>query len=336
MIRVHSPLRLAILLAALSTISANSAYRTRSTSLFPLKSNDSQHFPVTTTSNFQKSILGIRGGASRKKPRKSKSASLHSTSSSSKKKTATGKKAVGSDEKESAVSSSLNRYKSILPLTRFYISLVGVVTLISVLLGEEATQGLLALDPIRTFNGMELWRPFTAASFFGPPSIGWLMNGYYLFEYGSSLERAFGTPQHIIFLLGQVVLLTMFSAILGQPFYGASMTTSMLHVLSRSMPNQKVKWLIFTVPYWTLPYGLMASDVLQAQSAMSAIPHIMGILSGHFYYFHKFVWPKLGGEDWLNPPDFLVKKFDPDAKKAKINAALKSKRKRGKGRRLGA
>ena len=109
----------------------------------------------------------------------------------------------------------------------------------------------------------------------------------------------------------------------------------MLHVLSRSMPNQKVKWLIFTVPYWTLPLGLMASDVLQAKNITSSIPHIMGMLTGHMYYFHKYVWPKLGGEDWLSPPDFLVKRFDPDAKKEKINAALKAKRKRGKGRRLG-
>merc|ERR1712127_116679 len=140
------------------------------------------------------------------------------------------------------------------------------------------------------------------------------MNAYYLFEYGSSLERAFGTPQHLIFLLGQIILLTMLSALLGQPFYGPSVITAMLHVLSRSMPKQKVKWIIFTVPYWSLPYGLMATDVLQSQNIMSALPHIMGILTGHFYYFHKFIWTKLGGEDWLAPPDFLVQRLDPDAR----------------------
>lgn len=282
------------------------------------------------------SILSIRGGASKRKPRKSKTASLHSTSSSSKKKTATGKSSVGSATKPSALSSTLTKYHSILPLTRLYITLIGIITLLSMALGEEATQALLALDPIRTFNGFELWRPFSAAAFLGPPSIGWLMSAYYLFEYGSSLERAFGTPQHVIFLAGQIVLLTLLSVVLAQPFFGQSMITAMLHVLSRSMPNQKVKWLIFTVPYWSLPYGLMASDVLQAGNAMAALPHIMGILTGHFYYFHKFVWPKLGGEDWLVPPDFLVKRLDPDAKKERFNAALKAKRKRGKGRKLGS
>jgi len=258
------------------------------------------------------------------------------------KKTATGKKKVGAakkaEEDKSAISDTMQKYKSILPLTRVYITLIGVVTLLGLLLGEELTQTLLALDPIRTIYGLEMWRPFTAACFLGPPSIGWLMSAYYLFEYGSSLERAYGTAQHLIFLLGQVLLLSIFSVLFGQPFFANSVITAMLHVLSRSMPNQKVKWLIFTVPYWTLPLGLMASDVLQAGSAAAALPHVLGILSGHFYFFHKFVWPKIGGEDWLSAPDFLVQRFDPNARKSSKEAlsnALKG-RKRGKGRKLGS
>jgi len=75
---------------------------------------------------------------------------------------------------------------------------------------------------------------------------------------------------------------------------------------------------------------------------MSAIPHVMGIVSGHAYFFHKFVWPKVCGggeeEDWLTAPDFLVRWFDVDAKKdsskKKVSAALKRKKK-GQGRKLG-
>ncbi len=124
----------------------------------------------------------------------------------------------------------------------------------------------------------------------------------------------------------------------GQPFFAPSVVTSMLHVLSRSMPHQKVKWLIFTVPYWSLPYGLMASDVLQG-GAGAALPHVLGILSGHFYYFHKFVWPKMGGVDWLVAPDFLVRRLEggsgsgSDVGRKSVENALK-KRKKGKGRKL--
>lgn len=275
-----------------------------------------------------------RGGASRKHGKTS------SSTFSKLKKSATGKKAVGASkaEKKSALSDTMQKYNRILPLTRVYITLVGISTLLGLILGEELTQTVLALDPIRLLYGMELWRPLTAATFLGPPSIGWLMSGYYLFEYGSSLERAYGTAQHSIFLFSQVIMLSILSILLGQPFFANSMITAMLHVLSRAMPYQKVKWLIFTVPYWSLPYGLMASDVLQARSPMAALPHIMGILSGHFYHFHKFIWPKMQGEDWLVAPDFLLRRLDPNAKdlmKESINKAVSS-RKRKKGRKLAA
>jgi len=286
-------------------------------------------------------LAELRGGAQKRRP-KSRTASL---SSSAAKKTATGKKKVGAAKKEaeqakkSAVTDTFSKYKKILPLTRVYITLVGIATLTGLILGEELTQGLLALDPVRLIYGFELWRPITAATFLGPPSISWLMSGYYLFEYGSSLERAYGSAQHLVFLLSQLVLLSILSALVGQPFFAQSMITGMLHVLSRAMPHQKVKWLIFTVPYWSLPYGLMASDVLQSQSAMSALPHILGILSGHFYQFHKFVWPKMGGEDWLVAPEAIQRRLDPDARdrdsgKESISKALKA-RKRNKGRKLG-
>lgn len=233
----------------------------------------------------------------------------------------------------------MTKYKRILPLTRIYITMIGAATLLGLVLGDELTQGLLAFDPMRVVYGLELWRPLTAASFLGPPSIGWLMSGYYLFEYGSSLERAYGTAQHLIFLISQVLILSLFSSVLRQPFFANSMITAMLHVLSRATPHQKVKWLIFNVPYWSLPYGLMATDVLQAGNALAALPHVLGILSGHFYQFHKFVWPKVGGEDWLLAPDFLVQRLDPNARKADdaytATKSLKSKR-RGKGRKLGS
>ena len=284
--------------------------------------------PFLVKPSSMQTILDLRGGAKR---RPTKTASLSST-----KKTVTGKKKVGAEkEKKSAISGSLQKYKQILPLTRLYISVVVIVTLVGMVLGEELTQGLMALDPIRVVYGLELWRPFTAACFLGPPSVGWLMSGYYLFQYGSTLERAYGTAQHLIFLLTQVGLLSCLSALFGVPFFAPSVITAMLHVLSRSTPHQKVKWLVFTVPYWTLPYGLMATDVLQAGSPLAALPHILGIITGHFYHFHKFIWPKMGGQDWLVAPDFLVQRLDPNAKKTKEVVNISLKRKKGKGRKLG-
>mmetsp|Transcript_8246 Transcript_8246/g.12167 ORF Transcript_8246/g.12167 Transcript_8246/m.12167 type:complete len:339 (+) Transcript_8246:171-1187(+) len=300
-------------------------------------------FVLTKSSSSSiQSILELRGGAKSRK-RGSRTASLTSLdtkkANAAKKKTASGATKVGKAADEaSALDNTMKKYKAILPLTRVYITLVGISTLLGTILGDETAQVLLGLDPIRTIHGLELWRPITAASFLGPPSVGWLMSAYYLFEYGSSLERVYGTAQHFIFLMGQVLILSIYAMLFGQPFFASSMITAMLHVLSRSMPHQKVKWLIFTVPYWTLPYGLMASDVLQGGAA-AALPHVLGILSGHFYYFQKFIWPKMGGEDWLVAPDFLVRRLDPnsvsnDVGRKSLENALK-KRKKGKGRKLG-
>lgn len=334
--------QLAIL--ALALLGASASVDGKSTVVTPKTSGVS----LTTPSQFApsnivdtqdipslQSILNLRGGAKKKG---GKTATLSKPS-----KTVTGKKKVGAKEKaekdKSITSDLMQKYKSMLPLTRIYMTMIGICTIAGVLMGEEMGQAVLALDPMRTLYGGEIWRPITAASYFGKPSIGALMSAYYLFEYGSTLERAYGSAQFLVFMFSQLALLTVFSMIFRQPVFGNSMVTAMLHVLSRAMPNQKVRWLVMNVPYWSLPYCTALADCLQAGSAAAAVPHILGILSGHFYQFHKFVWPKVGGEDWLSAPDFLIERMDPNAAsksvaKESLSKALKA-RKRGKGKKLG-
>lgn len=40
------------------------------------------------------------------------------------------------------------------------------------------------LDPVKIVTGLQLWRPFTAAAFMGPPSMSWVSNLYFLHQYG--------------------------------------------------------------------------------------------------------------------------------------------------------
>ena len=285
-------------------------------------------------------LLCIRGGASSsRKSTKSKARSRNSSS----KKTATGRKRVGAaaateKENQSSLSGAMTKYKSILPLTRIYLTMVAVTNIAGLVLGDEIAQGLFSFNAGRVLYGLELWRPLTAVSYLGPPSLGWVFNTYYVYQYGSTLERAYGMAQQLVFLFCQLVVLSLCSGLLGMPFFTNSMITSMLYVLSRATPKEKVQWLIMKVPYWTLPYGLMIADIFQAGDLMAAIPHIVGILSGHFFFFHKFIWPKVGGEDWLVAPDFLARKLDPDARKSKEaeRKEMKSKRRPGKGRKLGS
>ena len=293
-----------------------------------------QKFGVVSTEFSHPFLLELRGGAKRKK--KSRTGSLA--------KTVTGKTKVGakkaSEKKASSGNGLSNWYAGIPRLTKLYVNSIIFCTALGLILGEERAQSVMALDPMRLMYGFEFWRPITAASFLGELSISWLMSGWYLCEYGSSLEKAYGSAEYFLFLVTQIGLLTVFASVLRIPFFTQSVITGMLHVLSRAMPHQKVKWMVITVPYWTLPYGLMVSDCLQAKSPAAAMPHILGILVGHFYHFNRFIWPKTGGEDWLRAPDFLVGYFDPDsvsrsAAKESIKKALQ-KRKKGKGKKLGS
>ena len=59
------------------------------------------------------------------------------------------------------------------------------------------------------------------------------------------------------------------------------------------------------IEYWLLPYVNMVIECLQAQSAAGAVPHLIGILTGHVYHFFSVVWPKMGGRRYLAAPGML-------------------------------
>ena len=211
----------------------------------------------------------------------------------------------------SVLSSLYLRYRSIAPVTRAYMSVCIVLSLSILLLGDEVSQRLFAFSPSLAFP-FQPWRLLTAGCYLGSPSISSLMSVYYLFEYGSSLESMHGSASFLYFLFLQLGLLSLMSSIMSVPFFGSALITSMLHVLSRQYPNQKVKWLVFTVPYWTLPLGLAVTDVLQTQTGASLVPHVMGILSGHVYHFWQHVWTEVGGGTPVGTPAFLQRLFDKD------------------------
>ena len=87
------------------------------------------------------------------------------------------------------------------------------------------------------------------------------------------------------------------------------MIAAMLHVVSRVEPHKPTKWIVFNIPSWMLPFAFMVGDVLQAQSPGAAVPHIMGILTGHMWVFLKTVNVKMGGEDFLVVPEIVRDKF---------------------------
>lgn len=275
----------------------------------------------TTLHRAAGSIIDVRGGATRSK------------APSRTGKTATGKTKIGAKNNKEKPNVFSAFYKSLMPVTKYHAGTAVGLTVAGILLGDELTQQLFSLDPIRSIYGKQIWRFLTAGSYFGPPSMGFLFGIYYLLKYGSDLEKHHGSAQHLILLLTQLVVLSSCCMLLGLPFFATPLITAVLHVLCRTDPHSKVRWFVIEVPFWLLPYGMAITDVCQQQTLTAAVPHILGMLTGHFYEFHKNIWPKVRGEDWLVAPGFVSAVLDPDSVENKADAP---KRKRTKGRKLGS
>jgi Derlin-1 len=270
------------------------------------------------------SILKLRGGASKRK----------ATATT---KTVTGKKKVSPKQTkgdDSPVGDFMVFLKKVPKFTRYYMCAMVGITIMGNVIGEERAHAAFSLDPMRVLLGMELWRPFAAACFLGAPSMNWVLNLYNLFNYGTQLENAFGGAQFLVFMITQLVIISILATVLGQPFIGQAVITGMLHVLARSKPNEQVTWYIMRVPYFSLPYLNALADFFNAQGSFGAmIPHVIGILAGHFYFFHKTLWPAMeNGEDWLVAPEFL--EIIVDGKEKVGGGNVKGKRKGG--RKLGS
>jgi Derlin-1 len=280
----------------------------------------------TTTKITLYSILQMRGGASR-----------HKATAAAK--TVTGKKKVSSNQTkgdDSPVGDLMVFLKKVPRFTRYYMCAMVGITIIGNMIGEERAHAVFSLDPMRVLLGLELWRPFAAACFLGAPSMNWVLNLYNLFNYGTQLENAFGGAQFLVFMATQLVIICMLATVLGQPFIGQAVITGMLHVLARSKPSEQVTWYIMRVPYFSLPYLNALADFFNAQGSFGAmLPHVIGILAGHFYFFHKTLWPSMeNGEDWLVAPQFL--EVIVDGKSKEKDGGSKTKGKRKGGRKLGS
>ena len=129
----------------------------------------------------------------------------------------------GSDEdvvekKPNAVSELLGQLP---PCTRAHVVAVAVCTAVA-LSGVIDPDQMLSLDPVRTIFKLQLWRPLSAATFLGKPSMASATSVYLLIKYGRELEAAVGTGAFSKFLALQVLLLTLGGSAFSIPFARSS------------------------------------------------------------------------------------------------------------------
>lgn len=207
------------------------------------------------------------------------------------------------------------QFNAIPKITRCYIVLA-VATTACVSLGFLSPMQLY-LDFGLIWNKFQIWRLFTCFIFFGKFSMSFLFQLYILYKYSVSYEKnPFSSTSGAIqgtsadymwmMLLGGAVMCAigyMFSLF----FMGPALVFMVLYVWSRRNATQPISFFGFGFKGIHLPWVMMAFSVLIGNSP---IMDIVGVVTGHVYFFCLQVFPAKYGKELISTPQFLINFFE--------------------------
>ncbi|KAF2484564.1 Der1-like family-domain-containing protein [Neohortaea acidophila] len=149
---------------------------------------------------------------------------------------------------------------------------------------------------LRTFP--QVWRLVTSFILTGP-KFGLLMDPYFLFTYGSSLETAsaaFSQPGDFFVYLVFVaaVILVLGGVLLGGMMLLSPLTLALAYTYAQDNPNRQVSYFVVTFAVKWLPYVMLAMTFVMAGPS-EAFVQGTGLIAAHTYHFLTQVWPEHGG-----------------------------------------
>ncbi|XP_010919662.2 derlin-1 [Elaeis guineensis] len=156
----------------------------------------------------------------------------------------------------------------------------------------------------------QVWRLVTNFFFLGRFSIYFGLRFLMLARYGVMLEKGPFKQRTADFLwmmiFGALSLLVI--GLIPQlrfPFMGPSLVFMMLYVWSREVPNSQIRIAgLVTMKGVYLPWAMIALDLIFNDPL---VPDILGILSGHLYYFLAVLYPLSGRQNILKTPLWVHK-----------------------------
>jgi len=189
-------------------------------------------------------------------------------------------------------------YKSLPVLTRYGLTIIFATTVLVQL--EIINPVLLILNWQLITAKMQIWRIFTSVCFFGPFSFNLIFQLYFFTSFGTKLERneVFETVpgEYLLFLTIQIVLLSLLSLLLayptGLPMLGPSLVFAIIYYWSRREPYATLSFFSFNIKGYQFPFALMFFQMLMGGSIWG---DLLGLGSGHIYYFLKEVVPQESG-----------------------------------------
>eukprot|EP01054_Gregarina_sp_Poly1_P009727 Gregarina_sp_Poly_1__9726@NODE_618_length_7121_cov_156_723845_g474_i0_p4_GENE_NODE_618_length_7121_cov_156_723845_g474_i0NODE_618_length_7121_cov_156_723845_g474_i0_p4_ORF_typecomplete_len274_score28_87DER1/PF04511_15/4_6e46_NODE_618_length_7121_cov_156_723845_g474_i09901811 len=185
-------------------------------------------------------------------------------------------------------------YRSLPTLTRAILTL----TFFSTLLGTVGlfNPGLIILDWTLVINKLHVWRLITDYFFAGHFGLTWLMHIYFFVTFSSKLEVnemfTVSPGSYLFFLLFQMLSLDVLSLVLfwpqGKPIMAQALVMSIIYYWSRREPYSQIGLWGFTVQAYQFPFALLFLDLILGHSLLIGL---MGLLTGHLFYFLKDVLP---------------------------------------------
>lgn len=141
------------------------------------------------------------------------------------------------------------------------------------------------------WNSFQIWRPFTAAFFFGNFSFQWLMALGMLVSYMNynEIHDFKNVPENFAWFLAWVLFLqTLLGLAFGFMVTSFSICIALCWTFCRRNSNQQLSLFGFAFSAGMFPWALVGVHVLMGQALM---PDLMGVLGGHFTLFMFDVLP---------------------------------------------
>jgi len=169
---------------------------------------------------------------------------------------------------------------------------------------------LISLNWPLVINKLQVWRLFTPVCFFGKFSFQFMFQLYFFTSFSSKLENneIFAEKgEYLFFLIVQVLLLDVISLALawptGFPMLGPALVFAILYYWSRREPYASLNMFSFTIKGYQFPFALMGFQLLMGGNIWM---DLLGLASGHIYYFLKEVVPTEYGPNLITTPGFLI------------------------------
>jgi len=202
-------------------------------------------------------------------------------------------------------------FYSLPPITKAYLVAALASTALTSLGTINITSLLFIWDNI--WKDFEIWRIITGFTYFGGFSFNFLIQLFLLVSYSSRYELSpFNTggggtsADYAVMLAFGMVVLMFIGVFFDFVILGPCLVFMIMYVWSRKEPQTPVSIFGFQFLAMNLPWVLLVFNILTGNSII--IP-LIGIITGHLYFFIISVIPEVYRVQLLKTPLFVIQFF---------------------------